>query len=151
MVGIVCVALTMLGEDIDNLLSDGGDGTDGTQIRFVPKHPQKLQMCWMHIKKKIHLLRRGPGIQNAPFTTRLMRWQAAEFLTAAGVGVRGESSDIKVEKLFAMMDSIGLTEDEVRVQSVAVKLLYCWVAAGLVQLEMIAASVFYDRLDASLD
>ena len=76
-VGVVCVSLMLLGEDIDHLLSDGGNLNES--YRFVPKHPQKLQMCWTHVKKKIIKVRRGPGIQNAPFTTRLLRWKAEEY------------------------------------------------------------------------
>ena len=134
-VGVVCVTMMMLGEDIDNLLSDGGD--PDSPLRYLPKHPQKLQQCWSHVKNKIHLLRRGPGIQNAPVTTRMSRWRAVDFVA---------EHRNRVDQVFALMDSMALTEAEVRMQSVAVKLMYCWVAASLVQLEMISASSFYDKL-----
>lgn len=70
-VGVVCATLILLGEDIDILLSEEGGGVEGEEARrVVPTHPQKLQLCWTHVKKKMHHIRRGPGIQNAPFTTR---------------------------------------------------------------------------------
>lgn len=138
LLGLLAVSLELLGENIDHLLSDN---PDGSKNRLVPKHPQKMQACWMQLKKKIHLLRRGPGLKNAPITTRMMRWRADEFMATAGA--------TGADKVFAMMNSLRLTEQDLSQQSVAVKLVYCWLAACLVQLEMVNAARFYDALEAA--
>lgn len=51
-------------------------------------------------------------------------------------------------EVFAVMDSLRLTQTEVLTQSVAVKLMTCWLAASLTQLEMVSATAFYDQLGA---
>lgn len=135
-VGIICVALTMIGEDVSHLLSDAGGK------KLIPRHPQKLLACWSQVKKMIKMLRTGPGIMDAPFTTRMLRWRPEEFLAL------GKDS---VDMVFSMMDSLGLTEQEVKHQSVAIKLVYCWISASLVQLEMIDAVKFYDKQGGWID
>lgn len=63
-------------------------------------------------------------------------------------GAASKKSKGRYVEVFAVMDSLRLTQTEVLTQSVAVKLMTCWLAASLTQLEMVSATAFYDQLGA---